>query len=111
EIDDLESSALEHHRDQVLADVVNVPLDRPDDDLADRLDTGFRQQGAQDFHATLHGVRRQQHLGHEQYAVSKIDSDDAHALHQRVVEHAFSRPASLEENTRGFFDLGLEAVV
>ena len=39
EIDDLEAGALEHHRDQVLADVVNVALDRADDDLADRLGT------------------------------------------------------------------------
>ena len=35
EVDDLEAGALEHHRDEVLADVVDVALDGADDDLAD----------------------------------------------------------------------------
>src|SRR5450631_3037632 len=71
EIDDLESGALEHHRYQVLADVVNVALDGADDDLADRFHTGFRQQRPQDLHAALHRVRGQQHFGHKQDAIAK----------------------------------------
>ncbi len=111
EIDDLEAGALEHHRDEILADVVNVAFDGSDDNFADRLHTGFRQQRAQDFHSALHRVRGQQDLRNEQDAVAKIDADDAHAFHQSVVQHALCRPAPLQEDASGFFDFGLQSVV
>ena len=86
EVDDLEAGALEHHPDEVLADVVDVALDRPDDDLADRLGAGLGEQRAKDLHAGLHRVRGEQDLGHEQDAVAEVDADDLHAGHERVVE-------------------------
>ena len=46
EVDDLEAGALEHHPDEVLADVVDVALDGPDDDLADRLARRSRRGAA-----------------------------------------------------------------
>ncbi len=111
EIDDLETRALEHHRDQILADIVDVALDGADHDLADRLDAGFGEQRPQDLHAALHRIRGKQHFGHEQNAVAEIDADDAHAFDQRVVQRTLGGPAALQENPRGFLDLGLEAVV
>ena len=87
EIDDFEPRALEHHRDQVLADVVDVALDGADHDLADGLHAGFRQQRAAGSPSRLHGVGSQQHLRHEQDAVAEIDADDAHAFDQGVVQH------------------------
>jgi hypothetical protein len=86
DVDDLEARALEHHRHQVLADVVDVALDGADHHLADRLGAGFGQQRAQDLHARLHRIRSEQHLGNEQDAVAEIDADDAHPLDQGVVE-------------------------
>jgi hypothetical protein len=93
------------------ADVVNVALDRPDDDFADRFHAGFGQQRAQDLHPALHRVRGQQDLRNEQDTVAKIDADDAHAFHQGVVQHALGRPAPLQEDVGGFFDFGLQSVV
>src|SRR6202166_4942450 len=111
EVDDLEAGALKHHRHQVLADIVDVALDGADDDLANRLDAGLGQQGPQDLHATLHRVRRQQHLGTAQDAGTEIDPDDAHAFDQRVVQHLLGRPAAPEEDPGRLLDLLLEAVV
>jgi hypothetical protein len=45
---------------------------------------GLDQQRAQDEHAGLHRVGRQQHFRHEQDAVAEVDADDAHALDQRL---------------------------
>ena len=90
---DLEAGALEHHPDEVLADVVDVALDGADDDLADRLGAGLGEQRPQDRHAGLHRVRGEQDLGHEQDAVAEVDADDPHALDERVVEDA-GRPTS-----------------
>ena len=111
QVDDLEAGALEHHPDQVLADVVDVALDRPDDHLADRLGARLGQQRPQDLHARLHGVGGQQDLGHEQDAVAEVDADDLHAGHERVVEDLARRPAAAQEDVRPLDDLGLHAVV
>ena len=92
--------ALEHHRDEVLADVVDVALDRADDDPADRLRAGLGEQRAQDGHAGLHRVRGEQDLGHEQDPVPEVDADDPHPLDEGVVEHPVRDPAAAEEDVR-----------
>ena len=74
QVEDLEAGALEHHPDEVLADVVDVALDGADDDLADRLGAGLGQQRPQDGHAGLHRVGGEQDLGHEQDAVAEVDA-------------------------------------
>ena len=101
----------EHHPDQVLADVVDVALDRADDDLADRLGAGLGEERAQDRHAGLHRVGREEDLGDEQDAVAEVDADDLHARHERVVEDAGRRPAATEQDVRALDDLGGHAVV
>ena len=111
EVDDLEAGALHHHRRQVLADVVDVALDGADHDLADRLGAGLGQQRPQEFHAGLHRVGGEQHLGHEQDAVAEVDADDAHALDERVVEHLVGAPAAVEQDGGALDDLVGEAVV
>ena len=111
EVDDLEPGAFHHHRHQVLADVVDVALNRPDDNSPDRLGAGLRQQGPQHCHTGLHGVGRHQHLGDEQDAVPEVDAHDAHPLDQRVVEHVGSGPAPLQEDARSLVDLFVETVV
>ena len=111
DVDHLEARALEHHADQVLADVVDVALDGADHDLADRLDAGIGEERPQDRHPALHRIRGEQHLRHEQDAVAEIDADDPHALDEGVVQHALGRPPALEEDVRRLLDLVLEAVV
>ena len=111
EVDHLEPGTLHHHPDQVLADVVDVALDRADHHLARRRCPGLGQQRAQDRHAALHGVGGEQHLGHEQDAVAEIDADDGHAADQRLGQHAVGRPAALEQDVDALLDLGLEAVI
>ena len=88
EVHDLEACPLQHHRDEVLADVVDVALDGADDDLADPRRAGLGEQRPQDRHPGLHRVRSEENLGHEQDAVAEVDADDAHPLDERVVEHA-----------------------
>ena len=111
EVEDLEAGALEHHPDEVLADVVDVALDRPDDDLADRLRAGLGEQRPEDLHAGLHRVRGEQDLGHEQDAVAEVDADDPHARDERVVEDLRRAEAAPEQDVRPLDDLGLHAVV
>ena len=97
--------------DEVLADVVDVALDRADDDLADGLGARLGQERPQDGHAGLHGVGGQEHLRHEQDAVAEVDTHDLHAGHQRIVEHARGAPATAEQDIRALHDLGGHAVV
>ncbi len=111
EIDHLEAGALEHHADEVLADVVHVALDRADDDLADGRDIGFGQDRAQNLHAAFHGVGGKQHLGNEQDAIAEIDADDAHALDEGFVQHLFGGPAAREKDPRARLDLRPQAVI
>ena len=111
EIEDLEAGALEHHRDEVLADVVDVALHGADHDLADRLDAGLGEQRAQDRHAGLHRVGGEEHLGHEEDAVAEVDADDAHALDERLVQDVVGGPTAAEQEVRALRDLVGEAVV
>ena len=111
DVEDLESGALEHHRHEVLADVVDVALDGADDHLADRLGAGLGEQRAQDRHPGLHRVGGEEHLGHEQDAVAEVDADDAHALDERLVEHSIGAPAAVEQDRRALDDLVGEPVV
>ncbi len=61
------------------------PLDGPDDELALLGRTGSGQQRAEDEHPRLHGVRGQEHLGHEENAVAKVLADDPHTFHEASV--------------------------
>jgi hypothetical protein len=111
EVDDVEAGALHHHADQVLADVVDVALDRADHQLALLGRAGGGEQGAQDRHPGLHRIRREQHFRDEEDAVAKILADDPHAFHQRLGQHLVGRPAALQQDVGAFLDLLLEPVV
>ena len=111
QVDHVEPGALQHHRHQVLPDVVDVALHGADHDLAHALGTGLRQQRSQDLHAGLHRVRGEQHLRHEQDPVAEVDPDDPHAFHERLVQDTICGPAATEEDVRALDDLGCQAVV
>jgi hypothetical protein len=72
---------------------------------------GFHQERPQDGHASLHGVRRQEHFRHEQDAVAEILADDLHAGHQRLGEDIVRGPAAIQEEPRSLLDLLLHAVI
>src|SRR3546814_18471502 len=111
EVDDFEAGAFHHHRDEVLADVVDVALHGADHHGAELRRPGLRQQRAQDVHAALHGVGGPQHLGHEEDAVAEVDADDAHALDQRLGVHPVGRPAALTPDVYAFPTLFLLPVL
>src|SRR5262245_42003765 len=111
EVDDLEPGTLEHHPDEVLADVVDVALDGPDHDLADGLRAGLGEQRPENLHAGLHRVRREQDLRHEQDAVPEVDPDDLHARDERVVEDLGRAEAAPQQDLRPLDDLVLHPVV
>jgi hypothetical protein len=105
------SAARYFSTDEVLADVVDVALDRADDHLADLGGAGLGEERAEDRHARLHGIGGKEHFRHEKDAVAEIDADDAHALDQRLGQHIIGRPAALQEDVHGCLDLGGEPVI
>ena len=64
-IDHFKTSAFQHHGDKVLADIVNVSLNRADDHLTDGLRPCLGQQWAQDRHTTFHSISRHEDFRHK----------------------------------------------
>ena len=92
QVDDLEVVALEDDADDVLADVVDVPLDRGGDDPA--LGPGLArarllrlQEGDQVGDRLLHDAGALDHLGEEHPARPEQVADPVHAGHQRPLDH------------------------
>ena len=91
QIDDLIAVALQHDPDDVLADVVDVALDRGHDDLAlaGRFPfdlVGF-DVGQQVRDRALHHPGRLDHLRQEHAARAEQVADHVHAVHQRTLDH------------------------
>ena len=104
--------ALEHHRHDVLADVVHVALHGGDQDLA--LGLGVAGQGLlgldvghQVGDRLLHHARRLHHLRQEHLAGTEEIADHIHAVHQRTFDHLDRAPAAgfdLEAGRLGVLD-------
>mmetsp|Transcript_23492 Transcript_23492/g.41379 ORF Transcript_23492/g.41379 Transcript_23492/m.41379 type:complete len:269 (-) Transcript_23492:92-898(-) len=110
-VDHLETGPFHHHRNKVLADVVDVAFDCADDHLAHAGCAGFGQQRFQDGHATFHCVGGQQHFGHKQNPVAEVRADDRHSAHKGFGQDIIGLPFALQQNVDPFFDLFLETVV
>ena len=90
EVVDLEIVALQHHADDVLADVVDVALHRGEHDLASaarfavllRLDERHQMR-----HRPLHHAGALHHLRQEHLAGAEQVADRVHAVHQRPLDH------------------------
>ena len=86
EIDDVIVITLQHHADDVLADVMHVALDRGGDDLA--LGPGLGRvfprfdEGQQVGHGLFHDTGGFDHLGKEHLPRSEQVADHVHAVHQ-----------------------------
>ena len=109
EIHHVEIVALEHHRDDVLADVVDIALHRGDHDLALALAAGAGTQllrfdiRNQVRHRLLHHARRFHHLGQKHLAGAEQIADHIHALHQRALDH-LDRVGELQARLLGILD-------
>jgi hypothetical protein len=82
QVDHLEAAALQHRRHQVLPDVVQIALDRPNHHAPYGLGARGRQQRPDDLHGRLHGARREQHLGHEVLFALEAPAHFVHGRHQ-----------------------------
>ena len=109
EVDHLVVVAAEHDADDVLADVVHVALDGREQDLALRaaaaVSLGLHER-LQIRHGTLHHACRLDDLRQEHPAGAEQVADNAHAVHQRPLDHverAVGRLARL-------LDVGLDEV-
>ena len=111
EIDDRVVVALQDDADDVLADVVDVALDRGEHDLAG----GGRMSapvlvlfhvGQEIGDRLLHHPRRLHHLRQEHAARAEQIADHVHAVHQRAFDHG-ERPRRLAPR---FVDIDLDEV-
>ncbi len=118
-VDDLVVVAGEHHAHDVLADVVDVALHRGEDDLALRplhLSGGGHgsllglHERRQVGDRLLHHARGFDDLGEEHLARPEEVADDAHAVHQRPLDHG-ERAAELGPRLLGVgVDEGVDAL-
>jgi len=90
EVDHLEPRAGEHDADEVLADVVEVALDRADDDLPAGVYVGLAEVRFEDREPGVHRLGREEHLRKE---------DLMHA--ESLSHHLHARDQSLFEDRRG----------
>ena len=97
EVHDVVVVALEHHGDDVLADVVHVALHRGDHELPlarprlaalrlFRLDVRHQMR-----HRLLHDASRLHHLRQEHLPGAEQVADHVHAVHQRTLDHSIGR--------------------
>ena len=95
EVDNLKIVALQHHTDDVFANVVHIALDGGDDDLAFGLDifTGLGLQALFFFnvrnqmcHSLLHHASGFDHLRQKHLALAKQIAHHVHAVHQRTFD-------------------------
>ena len=100
------SGALQHHGHQVLADVVQVTLDRAQDDAGQRLNLLLGQQRLEQVQSGVHRSCGDQHLGHIDLVVLESLPDNAHPGNQSLVDDG-RRVQSLGNRLFGqFLDLG-----
>ena len=88
-VDNLVVIALQHHADDVLADVVHVALHGGDDHFAVAgafLFAGFDKR-FQVRHGLLHHARGFHHLRQEHFALAEQIAHHVHAVHQRPFDH------------------------
>ena len=93
EVDNAKARALDHHLDEVFADIVQVALDRADDRRADGLHARFRQSGFQNGERRVHRSCRDENFGNEHFVILEFFADDAHADDQTLGENVFGRYA------------------
>jgi hypothetical protein len=107
EVDDLVAVAAKHHGHEVLADVMEVALDRADDDDAPRLDAGLGQVGLELGQPGVHGPGGHEDLGDEDLVVLELDAEALHPGDEPLVQDLRGRHPGGERLVDERFDLGL----
>ena len=88
-VEDLKARAFQHHRNKILADVVNVAFHGADDHRAHWLCTGFCKQRTENRHAPFHRICSQQDFGNEKNAIAEVDAHDRHTINERLTQDLF----------------------
>ncbi len=101
EVDHLEAVVREHDVDQVLADVVDVALDRREQHLAARRARRPLHVRLEEGDRRLHHLGRLQHLGDDQLVGVEQPPDLVHAGHQRAVDRSPSGVGAARVGERG----------
>ena len=113
DVDDLEARTLEHDVDEVLADVVDVALDRAHEEGADGLGAGLSKERAQHVECAAHGLTSDEHLRHEEVAALETGADLFKRRDERVEQDLRRRESICEalvgelENAGGVAHHGL----
>ena len=100
QVDHVVAIALQHHADDVLADIVHVALHRGHNDLALGLTLAFGKEillgldeGDQVGDRLLHDARGFDHLRQEHLTAAEQIADHVHPVHQRALDHFDRAPA------------------
>ncbi len=86
EVDDLKPAAFKERGHEILADVVQIPFHRSNNDSTERLRAPGGQQGADEFHARLHGPSRKKQFGHKVFAPFEAGSDLVHGRRHEFID-------------------------
>jgi len=95
-----ESGAFHHHRNQVLANIVQVTLDGSDEYLSLRGNIAFLKERFEQFRALLHGFGGAQHLGDEYQPLGKSLAHLIHGGNEPIIEDVLSTLASVKSALR-----------
>ena len=87
QVDDLVAGGLDHHDNQVLADVVQVTGNGAHGHLANLGSVVASQVGLQNLNALLHGLGSNQHLGNEDLVSLELVADDCHGVNHALVQN------------------------
>ncbi len=86
EVDDPIAVVAKDDLDEVLADVVDVALDGGQHDGGPGGRVGLLHEGLEIANRRLHGLRRLEHLGHDELVVVEEAAHLVHAPHERTVD-------------------------
>ena len=111
EVNHIKTGTFKHHRYKILANVMDIALDRANDHGANTRRPGFRQQRPQNHHAGFHRIGRHQNFRHKQDAITKINANDGHAFDQRLCQNIIGRPFARKKNLHAFHNFILHSVI
>ena len=86
QVDDLKAGALEHHRHQVLADVVQIAAHGPHEHLADGFGSARGEQRPDQLERAFHGACGYQKLRHEILVLLEKPADFVHGRDHVIVQ-------------------------
>ena len=112
QVGNLNALALDHHANEVLADVMHVACDGADDAVTERLGAASGHSRLQNVGASGHSASCNQHLGNEALTLGEALADDAHGFDHGIEDflgiHTLIQ--SLLYERTGFLPLALDCL-